>query len=166
MSVKSVLTGLPPSYSLLSGNTSQAAKSAAFAKQVREKTFAETDFSRVTSADDSVTQNASVERHDPADPSPLQSDLEQALREGGAAAGRPTSGASGPPGGQSSPGIALYQRISQYGSDEPSTSTLLKSWNSVMQGGPGAASAAAAFAQALSRNEALGSAPGVLDLTA
>lgn len=163
MSVKSVSTGLPPYYSPLSGNTSPTAKPAALAKQLPESTFAKTD---VTSADDGATRGAFVTGGDTN--GVFQRTLEQELREGGTTAGarRSTDTASGSPAGRSSPGIALYQRISQYGNNEPATSALLKSWNNVMQGGRDADSAAAAFAKALAQNEVLASTPGVLDLTA
>jgi hypothetical protein len=80
--------------------------------------------------------------------------------------GRSTDETSESPGTQSSAGIALYQRVSQYGSYEPRTSALLKSWNNIMSDGQTADGAAAAFAKALSQHEAPGSEAGVLDLTA
>ena len=67
---------------------------------------------------------------------------------------------------QSSPGIAVYQRVSQYGNNEPSTSALLKRWNSIMQSGGNVDGAAADFAKALAQNETPGLGSGVLDLTA
>jgi hypothetical protein len=166
MSVNSVSTGLSPSYSPLSANNSRTAKSAALGKQLPENTLDKADVSYVTSAEvDSATQDASVTSGDPADVGQFQSTLEQALREGGATAGKSTSGASGSPGTQSSHGIALYQRVSQYGNNGPSNSALFASWNKIMQGGEDADSAAAAFVKAFSQNETPGSASGVLDLT-
>ena len=166
MSVNSVLTGLPPSYRPLSGNNSQSARPAAAAKELRERSFARAGASQVTSAAvDGATQDASGTGGDPTDVR-FQSTLEQALHEGSATAGRSSSGTSGSPGGLSSAGIALYQRVSQYGNNEPRTSALLKSWNTIMQGGQDADAAAATFAKALSQNEAPGSESGVLDLTA
>ena len=166
MSVNSVLTGLPPSYSPLSGNNSQSARPAAAAKELRERSFARAGASQVTSAAvDGATQDASVTSGDATDVQ-YHSTLEQALHEGAATAGRSSSSASEPPGGQSPAGIALYQRVSQYGNNEPQTSALLRTWNTIMQGGPDADTAAATFAKALSQSETPGSESGVLDLTA
>ena len=166
MSVNSVLTGLPPSYNPLSGNGSPTARPAAAVTGLREKSFGKSSASRVTSAAlDGATPGATVTPDDPTDVR-FQSTLEQALHEGSATAGKSSSGASGSPGGLSSAGIALYQRVSQYGNNEPRTSALLKSWNTIMQGGQGADAAAATFAKALSQNETPGSESGVLDLTA
>jgi hypothetical protein len=95
-----------------------------------------------------------------------QSTLERARRQAQAAAESLIGETSESPDGRPSPGIALYERISQYDNSEPSTSTLLKSWNEIMQGGQDAEGAAAAFAKALSQNETLGFESGILDLTA
>ena len=165
MSVHSVLSGLPPAYNLLSGSNSRSAKSATLAKEPPEKTFPEADVDQATSARvRDVAQNATATSEAPG--GLFHSTLEQARRQNRATAANSTSGASGSPDGQSSRGIALYQRIKQYGNNEPSTSALLKSWNNIMQGGQAADSAAAAFAKALAQNQALGSESGVLDLTA
>lgn len=96
----------------------------------------------------------------------LQSGAERKYQEAGAGPGSSTGDTSGSPGGQSSPGIALYQRISQYGNNEPGTSALLKSWNNIMQGSQDADGAVAAFAKTLAQNQTPGSGSGVLDLTA
>jgi hypothetical protein len=166
MSVNSVLTGLPPSYNPRSSNSSPTARPAAAAKELREKSFARTGASRVTSAEvDGPTQDAPVTSGDATDVQ-FHSTLDQALHEGAATAGRSSSSASEPPGGQSPAGIALYQRVSQYGNNEPQTSALLRTWNTIMQGGPDADTAAATFAKALSQSETPGSESGVLDLTA
>jgi hypothetical protein len=166
MSVNSVSTGLPPSYNPLSGNSSPTARSAAATKDLRERAFAGTGASRVTSAEvDGAAQDASVTSGDAASIQ-FQSTLEQALHEGAATVGRSSGGSSGSPYGQPPAGIVLYQRVSQYGDNEPRTSALLKSWNTIMQGGPDADTAAATFAKALSQNETPGSESGVLDLTA
>jgi hypothetical protein len=166
MSVNSVLTGLPPSYNPRSSNSSPTARPAAAAKELREKSFARTGASRVTSAEvDGATQDAPVTSGDATDVQ-FHSTLDQALHEGAATAGRSSSSASEPPGGQSPAGIALYQRVSQYGNNEPQTSALLRTWNTIMQGGPDADTAAATFAKALSQSETPGSESGVLDLTA
>jgi hypothetical protein len=166
MSVNSVSTRLPPSYNLLSGNKSPTARSAAAANERTEKAFGKASASQFTGApvrgakqDASVTSGDSTDDH-------LQSTLEQALHEGAATAGKPGDGTSESPASPSSSGIALYQRVSQYGNSEPRTSALLESWNSIMQGGPDADSAAAAFAKALSQHQIPGSESGVLDLTA
>lgn len=160
MSINPVLTSLPPPYSLRSDSNSPSAKSAALAEELREKSFAKADISQATSPEvDDATHDASATKGDPGH---FQSTLDQTLREGAATARRSTSGPSQSSAGQSSPAIALYQRVSQYGSNEPSNSALLQSWNKIMQ----ADSAAAAFAKLLSRNGMPGSESGVLDLTA
>lgn len=167
MSVNSVRTGLQPSYRLLSGSDSPSAKPAARVTQGTQKTFAETD----------RPQAASVERSDaPQDPSTgsqragngaeSRSTLEEALRQGHAASASSTADTSEPTGGRTSPGIAVYQRISQYGNTEPSTSALFQNWNRIMQAGQDSESAATAFAKAFSQAETPGLQSGVLDLTA
>jgi hypothetical protein len=167
MSVNSVLTGLPPSYGPLAANNSQTAKSGALAKELPGRPFNKTDLPQVTGAEAQIAgQDSPTTGGDPTHVGPLQSVLERALREGGAAAGRSASGSSGSPGGGSSAGIALYQRISQYGNSESSMSALLKSWNEIVQGGQIADSAVATFAKTLSQNETLGLQSSVLDLTA
>jgi len=167
MSVNSVSTGLPPSYNPRSSNSSPTARSTAAAKELRENSFARPVASRVTSAEvDDATKDASVTSGDDATDVQLHSTLEQALHEGTATGGRSSSGTSESPVAQSPTGLALYQRVSQYGNNEPRTSALLKSWNTIMQGGPEADTAAATFAKALSQNETPGSESGVLDLTA
>lgn len=152
MAVHSVSSGLPPSYSV-SGSTSPTARPAAIGKGLAGQSFAKANTSQFTSGSETTDTE-------------FQSTLEQELREGTATAGRSTSGSSGSPASQSSAGITLYQRVSQYGNNEPQTSALLKSWTTIMQGGEGADSAAAAFAKALSQSETPGSEAGVLDLTA
>ena len=165
MSVNSVPTGLPRSYSPLSGNTSRTAKSAPIAKGILDERFAKANVSQATSAEvDGSAQDASVKSGDPTDGEQFQSTLEQALREGAATGGSSTGGASS--GSQPSRGLALYQRVSQYGNNEASTSALLESWNTIMQGGENADSAAAAFLKTLSQSETPVYRSGVLDLTA
>ena len=151
MAVHSVSNGLPPSYSV-SGNISPTARSAAIAKGLPGQSFAKANPSPFTGGKESTDTE-------------FQSTLEQELREGTATAGRSASESSGSPASQSSAAIALYQRVSQYGNNEPQTSALLKSWTTIMQGGDDADSAAAAFAKALSQSGAPGSEAGVLDLT-
>jgi hypothetical protein len=166
MSVNSILTSLSPSYSPLSGNKSQTAKSAIPADEIAEKTFAKASVSQETSAEvDGATRDASIESDDAVDASQFHSTFGQARRQNGATAGRSTSETADSPRGRS-PGIALYQRVSQYGNNEPSTSALLESWNKIMQGGQDADSAAAAFLKAFSATETPGSPSSVLDLTA
>jgi hypothetical protein len=166
MSVNSVSTRLPPSYNLLSGNTSPTARPAAAANERAAKPFAKANVSQSTgTAARGATRDASVTSGDSTDDH-LQSTLEQALHEGAATAGTSRDGTSDSPAGTSAPGIALYQRVSQYGNSEPRTSALLQSWNSIMQGGPDADTAAAAFAKALSQHQMPGSESGVIDLTA
>jgi hypothetical protein len=166
MSVNSVSTRLPPSYSPLSGSNSPTARPTAAAQELRQKSFARSNANRTADAAvDDPAQDASVTNGDSTDVR-FQSTLEDRLQQGAATAGRSTGGTSGSSGGQSSPGIALYQRVSQYGNSEPRTSALLASWNNIMKGGDGADGAAAAFAKALSQNETPGSESGVIDLTA
>jgi hypothetical protein len=168
MSVNSVRTGLLPFYGPLSGNNSRTAKSAALAKELPERAFTKADGSPVTSAEvEGAAQYASATSGDATDVGQFQSAFDRTLREGAATEERSTgtsTDAAG--GGRPAPGIALYQRVSQYDANEPSTSTLLKSWNTIMQGGQDADGAVAAFAKALSQNETLGPESGVLDLTA
>jgi hypothetical protein len=164
MPVNSVSTGLAPSYNLRSDNNSPSAKAAALAKELQQRTFAKADPSQATGAEvDGATQDAWGKSGDPGQ---FRSTLEQALREGAATAGSSASEASQSPGGHPAPGIALYQRVSQYGNNDPSNSALLQSWNKIMQGGRDADGAAAAFAKLLSQNGMPGSESGVLDLTA
>ena len=171
MSVNSVSAGLLPSYGALSGNNSQTAKSVVFAKELPEQTSTPADGPQVTTAraNDATGNGGSAAKSGYGgltDDSQFQSELEQARRADAAAAGRSASEPSGARGGQTSAGIALYKRISQIGHDEPSASALLKRWNSIMQSGQSADSAAASFAKALSQNETPGLESGVVDLTA
>ena len=174
MSVTSVLTALPTSYSPLSGNNSQSAKYTAFAEQLQEDTAAKADGSPVTSGGtpDSAAMKdgqGTVEGADAdaADVSRFQSTFAQA-RANGTTAGRSTSGTSGSGGSQSSSGIALYKRISQIGNNESSPSALLKSWNSIMQSGPDGsdAEAGAATLQAFLQSGTAAFGSGILDVTA
>jgi hypothetical protein len=157
MVVNSVSTGVSPSYGLRSGDNSQTARPAALAKDFSERSFA---------AEVDAARDASATHSDAIDVGQAQSTLERARRQAEAAAERATDKTSESPGGRPAPGIALYERISQYDTGAPSTSTLLRSWNEMMQGGQGTESAAAAFAKALSQNETLGFESGILDLTA
>jgi hypothetical protein len=168
MSVNSVSTGLLPSYGPLSGNSSQSAKSAVLATEFPDKTATAAAPSQVTGSEaDGARQDASAAPGNATGADPFQSTLEQSLREGRATAGTSTANETSEfLSGQSSPGIALYQRISQYGNNEPSTSALLKRWNTIMQSGQSADSAAASFAKALAQNETPGLESDVLDLTA
>lgn len=166
MSVKSVSTGLQPYYGPLSGINSQTAG-------VQDRAFANARASQVTGADaagathaQDAPQDASVTSSAAADLWGFQASVERDLRDSAATAEGSDSGVPGAPGGRSPPGIALYQRVSQYGSNEPSAFALLKSWNDILHGGQDAESGVAAFAKALSRNETLGFESGVLDLTA
>ena len=168
MSVNSVSTGLLPSHGPLSGNSSRSAKAAVLAAEFPDKTSTQAEASQVADIEAAGTrQDASAAPGNATSTEPFQSTLEQSLREGQATAGRSTTGdTSESLGRQSRPGIALYQRISQYGNNEPSTSALLERWNNIMQSGKSADSAAASFAKALAQNETPGLESGVLDLTA
>jgi len=164
MSVNSVSTGLLPFYGPISDNGSQSTKSVAGAKEFPEKARIDADASQATGAEvDGVTEDSSGSSGSAPQ---FQSALEQTLRQGAATAPNATRETSEPLNGQPSPGIATYQRVSQYGNNEPSTSALLKRWNSIVQNGKAADGAAADFARLLSQNEAPGLEPGILDLTA
>lgn len=167
MSVNSVLPGLLPYYGPLSGNGSQNAKATARAKDFPEQTSVTADPSQVTGAEtDRATQDTATTNDGSPGGGPFQSTLEQALREGRTTATSTSSAASETLSELPSPGIAIYQRVSQYGNSEPSASALLKRWNNIMQSGSGADGAAADFAKALAQNETPGLDSGVLDLTA
>jgi len=161
MSVKSVSNSLQPYYGPLSGINSQTA-------QAEGRTFAGAGTSRVTGTDTaSATQDASVTGSEAADLWGFQASVKRDPRANGATAEGSSNGASEAPGGRSPPGIALYQRVSQYGSNDPSSaSALLKSWNEILRGGQDSQTGVAAFAKALSQNETFGYESGVLDLTA
>jgi hypothetical protein len=150
MSVTSVLPGLPPSYGPLSGNNSQAAKFAGLAEQSRQTTTAKAAGSQGTSIRvNAATQDIAVAKAGKG----IQSAPAQALRTDGATDRRWTSGISGSGGSQASIGTALYRLISQMGNKDHSTSALLESWNSIMQGGQFAGEAGASTSRALLQNE-------------
>jgi hypothetical protein len=179
MSVHSISTGLPvpyglpPPYAPLAGTHPPSGKSAAAGKESAEKPL--TTAASVPVAGSAVTrpepddarQNASTATSDGAtEAGQIQSNLELELQQARATAASSGSAASEPAGTRAVPGIALYQRVSQYGNNEPSTSALLKSWNDIVHGGQVAESAVAGFARTLSQNPSLGLKSGVLDLTA
>jgi hypothetical protein len=159
MVVNSLSTGLSPSYGLRSGDNSQTASAAALAKDVPSgrKSFA---------AEVDAAQDPSIINREATDVGQAQSTLERARRPTEATPETLSGKTTESPGGRPSPGIALYERIRQYDNGGPSTSTLLKSWNDIMQGGQDAAGGAAALAKALSQNETSGFESGILDLTA
>lgn len=152
MSVNSVSTGVLPPYSSVSGSNSQAVKAAAFAKELPERTSARAD----------TAVNPELETS--ADNSPFQSDLERARLAGGATAGAAKNGASGAQTDLPSPGIALYKRVSQIGSDETPGSELLRRWNSIVQSEQDTEKDTTAGA--FSQNNAARFQSGILDLTA
>ena len=169
MSVNSVLPGLLPYYGPLSGNGSQQnAKAAPRAQEFPDQTTVNAEPSQTSSATvEQVTPDSSAQSGNSTTADQLQSSLKQALRQGGATAGNTASTSSDVLSDSPSPGIAAYQRISQYGNNsEPSTSALLKRWNNIMQSSNGADGAAADFAKLLAQNETPGLTSGVLDLTA
>jgi hypothetical protein len=177
MSVTLVLPGLPPSYGPLSDNNSQSAKFIARAEQLRQKTTTQAAGSQEASIQvTGATQGIAVMKDgkgmleagyaDPTDVSQFQSTLVQALRMAAATAGSSTSGASASDGSQSSIGTALYKRISQMGDSDPSTSALLRSWNSIMQSRQDGGNAGAATLHTLLPNESPAFESGGLDLTA
>jgi len=169
MSVHSVSTGLLP-YDALSRSNSQTAKSAAIAPELRGSRDSQADLFRVNrgeingAAED--TAGSAAKRGDVPGVDDFHRPFERVYRGSGSAAGNATEGATESPAGRQPPGIALYERVSQYGNGEPSASALLKSWNTIMQGGQEADGAVAAFAKVLSQHETSDFVPAVLDLTA
>jgi hypothetical protein len=157
MVVNSVLNGLSPSYGLRSGDNSQTARPAGPAKNLPGKSFA---------AEVDAARDASATNSNAIDVGQTQSALERARQQPQATSESLKGETSESSGGRPAPGIALYERISQYDNGEPSTSTLLKSWNEIMQGAQDTEGAAAAFTKTLAQNETLGLRPGILDLTA
>jgi hypothetical protein len=164
MSVTS-LRNLQPFYSPDSGNNSLSAKFAGLAERLRERTNTNANGSQATSIQGTpVAHDYAVTKvgegvvqagyADPADASHVQSALAQALRANGVAGGSPTSGTSGSQGNQSSRGTALYRLVSQMGNSDPSTSALLESWNSIMQGGRDAGDVWAGALQGSLRSDA------------
>jgi hypothetical protein len=164
MSVTLVLPGPSPSSGPLSGNNSQSAKFIARAEQLQQETTTQAVGSqgvgtRVNGAtqDSAVTKGRNDELEasyaDPANVNQFQSALLQA-RITGATAARSTSATSASNGSRSSIGTALYKRVSQMGGTDPSTSALLRSWNSIMQSGQDGGSSGAATLQTLLPNEA------------
>ena len=153
MSVTSVLPGRSTPYGPVSNNNSQSAKFAGRAQQSQEKPAAQADGPQAGYAD-------------PIDVSQFHSALAQALRADGTTAAGSTSGTSESDGNPSSVGIALYQRISQIGNSEPSTSELLRSWNSIMQSGQDPGDAGAATLQAVLQRGAPAFRSRILDVTA
>ena len=154
MSVTSVFPGHPAPYGPVSGNNSQSAKFAAPPKQSQPATRA--DGSQVTSARISGSTR---------DVSQFEQAFAQTPRSDGATRATPKSGTAESGGSQRSAGIALYQRINQIG-NEPSTSELLRKWNSIMQSGHDAGDAGAATLRALFQNEEPASGSRILDVTA
>ncbi len=158
MVVNSALVRLSPYYGVRSGDSSQITRPATLGKDLPERSFA---------AEVDAVRDASATNSTATDVGQAQSTLERARRrQAEAAAESPTGETAESTGGRPSPGIALYERISRYDNSGSSTSTLLKSWNEIMQGGQDAEGAAAAFAKTLAQNETLGFESGVLDLTA
>ncbi len=177
MSVTSVPSGRSTPYSPVSGNNSQSAKFAAPAKQSQQNPAIQEDGSQVTSTrvngatpDSAVPTNrqgaVGAGHSDPTDIGQFQSTFAQARRTDGATAAGATSGTSESDGSQSSAGIALYKRISQLGNNEPSTSELLRSWNSVMQSGQDPGDTGTATLQALLQNGTPAFGSSILDVTA
>jgi hypothetical protein len=139
----SVTSLLPPFYGPDPGSNAQGAGRA---ERLRERTSTTTNGSLATSIEGKpVTRDSALTKEgggvvqagyaDPADASHLQSAFAQALRANRVAGGSATSGTSGSQGNQSSRGTALYRLVSRMGNSDPSTSALLKSWNSIMQSG-------------------------------
>ncbi len=173
MSVNSVPTGLLPASGPLRGNSSQTAQPAVRAAGFPPKTDVNAEPSQVAvigvpRADFAAARpNHASPTGEATDAAEFQDTLEQALRQGRATAGNATveGGASEAPPKQPSP-VAVYQRVSQYSSNEHSTSALLERWNRIMQTGKDAGGAAADLAKAFAQNESPGIHSGVIDLTA
>lgn len=173
MSVTLVLPGLPPSYGPLSGNNSQSAKVGARAEQLQRETTTQAVGSQ--RAGTRATQGSAVTKGgndeleagyaDPANVNQFQSALLQA-RITGATAASSAGGTSASNSNQSSIGTALYKRISQMGGTDPSTSALLRSWNSIMQSGQDPGDAGAATLQAVLQRGAPAFRSRILDVTA
>jgi hypothetical protein len=164
MSVTSVQPDRPTPYRPVSGNNSQRAKFAGPAKLSQGDAAIRADSAILSDRQGTVEAGYS----DPAatDAGQSQDALAQARRADGATAAGSTSEASESQQSQSSAGIALYKRVSQIGSAEPSASELLKSWNSIMQGGQDADDAGSATLKALLQSGAPTSGSGILDVTA
>jgi hypothetical protein len=151
MSVTSVLPDRPTPYPSISGNNSRGK-------------FAPLSPERVAPTDrPGRVESGSA---DPTEVNQFQGALEQALRADEATASGSTSRTSESDGSQSSAGIALYKRINQIGNSEPSTSELLRSWNSIMQSGQDPGETGSATLQALLQRGAPAFGSGVLDVTA
>ena len=167
MSVRSVLPDRPTSYRPISGNNSQSAKFAATKANGSQATSPRVNGTTPDSAVLADRQGTVDTGYaDPAHVSQLQSALAQALRTNGATASGSTDETSESDSSQSSAGIALYKRISQIGNSEPSTSELLRSWNSIMQSGQDVGAAGAATLRALLQSGAPALGSGILDVTA
>jgi hypothetical protein len=151
MSVTSVLPDRPTPYHPISGNNSQGK-------------FATLTPDRAAPTDRQGTVEAGYA--DPTDVSQFQSTLAQALRADGATASGAASGTSESDSSRWSAGIALYKRVSQTGNSEPSTSELLRSWNSIMQSGQDPGDAGAATLQTLLQSGTPAFGSNVLDVTA
>jgi hypothetical protein len=179
MSVVS-LGNLPALYSPDSGNISHSTKFAGVTERSRDNTTTDTNGSQLTSISrEPVARDFAIEERnrsaaqansaDTVDTNHAQSAFARALREN-AVAGRssPASANPGSQGNQSARGgTALYRLVSQMGNTNPSISTLLNSWNSVMQIGQDAEEAGARTPQRWLQSDAPSFAPGsVLHLTA
>jgi hypothetical protein len=153
MSVTSVLPDRPTPYHPISGNTSQRGK---FATTLAPDRAAPTD------------RQGTVEAGyaNPTDVSQFQSALAQALRTDEATGSGTKSETLEPGVSQSSAAIALYRRVSQIGNSEPSASQLLRSWNSIMQGGQDEGDSGAATLQALLQTGTPAFGSSILDVTA
>ena len=161
MSVHSVATRLL-SYDALSRSTPQAGSSAAIRPQWRGSRAQADLFQVVRGQSSRAVDETAARGEEPSEIGELHRPFEGMHR----AAGNSPSGSSAAPGERPSPAIALYERVSQYGNNEPAMSTLLKRWNTIMQGGQESDAAVAAFAKAVSQHETSGLVPAVLDVTA
>ena len=167
MALTSISTSLVSPRRALSGEPSRSAQPIVRARQSTGESSAEVQLSHLTGAPaDAVPQDSGEPRHSAVEGTDFQGSLDEALRQGRASFGGATDATSEPSSARPLPGIAVYQRVSQYGSNDPSSSMLLQRWNSIMQSGKEADATVADLAQALARREAAGHESGVLDLTA
>jgi hypothetical protein len=168
MSVSSVTTALPTLYGTGSGSHSRGVKYAAPVDPFKQDAAA-ADGAPVAGsrADGRSSNGTATEGADSADSSSFQNAFAKARRADGASAGKSASDASGSGSSTQSPaGIALYKRVSLIGNNESSPSALLKSWNSIVQGGGDDDGTEAATLQAFLQNGASGFGSGILDVTA
>lgn len=169
--------GPPPSFGPLLGNGAPGAKFGAIAAQLQEETVTEKNGAQVTTIQTpngpheiAVTMNGTslVEAGyaDPLAVNQFKSALSQALQAAASASPGSASGTTGSVGSQSSAGAAIYQLINQLGNNDPSTSALLGSWNSMMQSGGDTGAAQSSSLQAFLKSEVPAFESGAINVSA